>query len=87
MENVIKQVRATDLYCVPTVREKYDKMYTLGVDRRVQNWKGCGTKFVQKLPPVCMPKVPEELCQCYNSYYDCDSLLSNSSVVISDNTY
>lgn len=73
MNNNIKDFPATSICCTPTLRTPYDKMYTFGVDRRVQNWNGCGTKFIQELPSVCMPDIPKESCQCYKSYYDCSN--------------
>lgn len=60
-----------ELCCVPRVREQYDKQYSLGFDRKIQNWKGCGVKYIQEIPSVCDESVPMENCFCYKSYYDC----------------
>lgn len=60
------------LYCTPTLRTPYDKQYSLGFDRKIKNWQGCGSKYIQKLPPVCNSDIPMEDCFCVKSYYDCD---------------
>jgi len=57
------------LWCTPRIREPYDKQYTFGVDRKIQNFKNCGYIYYQKLPPMC-PKPVDPKCHCKRSFYD-----------------
>jgi len=60
-----------ELCCVPRIREQYDKQYTLGVDRGVRNFKGCGVVYIQELPKICDEPIPKTQCNCISNYYDC----------------
>ena len=57
-----------NLCCSPRVREQYNNQYTFGVDKKIQNFKDCGYKYIQKLPPVC--NTPLVNCVCSKNYYD-----------------